>query len=297
MEGLTFVENFAYERDWKRCRHCGTNENIKIYKIDEKKITRTAGVDNLITLCKDCYNKKFFNEEENVCWVILAGWKGTRMAPITNFLNKHELPVGNRPMVFHPLFTLRELWIKNVLVIFERYNTGRMIEALGNGREFGMEITYRIQHWAGGIADALSLAKDFVWNRNFYVILGDNIFDNNEIGKFKKSVNPKVFIKQVANPDEYWIGEIIDWKINRIIEKPKQYIGNMAVTGLYHYTPDVFDIIQWLRPSWRDELEITDINNYYLKEWKLDYEIIESYWVDSWCNLSSYIEANKIFNL
>ena len=261
----TVNRRLALERDAGRCRHCGTNKSIQVHHMDPFKKTKNNHIDNLITLCTSHHRqaeKCRLSTKTNVgiCGILLAGGKGTRLAPNSIFHNKHELPLGAVPMIYYPLLTLRSLKITNVMIILDRQRVGRIIEMLGDGSEFGMEFTYKIQNSAGGIAEALLLARDFAKNKKSYVILGDNIFEK---GEFSKPINfyteGCVFLKRVKNPIDYGVAEINNKRVLGIEEKPTNPKTNLAVTGLYVYDKDVFSIIESLEPSKRGEMEITGL--------------------------------------
>lgn len=217
--------------------------------------------------------------------VILAGGTGSRLYPLTKIINKHLLPVGRYPMLYYPLERLRLAGIGRVLIVTNTLGARQMIELLGSGRDFGLDLTYKIQDWAGGIAAALESAEDFAAGESLTVILGDNIF-RDELAPFVKAfmnqrVGAKVFLKEVANPSGYGIAETRDGKIIGIEEKPEHPRSNLCVTGVYMYDPKVFQIIRSLRPSARGELEITDVNRAYLTDGELTHEILRDWWVDA----------------
>ena len=219
--------------------------------------------------------------------VILAGGKGTRLGQLTLVANKHLLPVYNKPMILHPLETLREFGVDDVLIVTGGEYIGRFVELLGDGSDFGVKITYRVQKDAGGIAQALGLAEEFFKGEKVLVILGDNIF---ETAVLKRSLthdwtadeNAVLFIKDINDPERFGVIEF-DKKGNAkiIIEKPNMPKSNSAVTGLYMYPSDVFEIIKKLKPSARGELEITDINNHYIKKGKCKVVKFEGFWSDA----------------
>ncbi len=217
--------------------------------------------------------------------VILAGGLGKRLEPLTRITNKHLLPVYDRPMIFYPLQTLIEAGIKDILVVTGGNNAGDFLRLLGNGAEFGLKhINYVYQQGEGGIADALKLAKHFVDNDKFVVILGDNVVDGSikyYVDKFKKQQQgARIILKKVSQPERFGVAEIKNNKIISVEEKPKKPKSDYAVTGIYMYHPDIFDIISTLKPSKRGELEITDVNNSYLKGGRLYYDILECEWTD-----------------
>ena len=218
--------------------------------------------------------------------VILAGGSGTRLLPCTRVTNKHLLPVYKKPMIYYPLETLVKAKIKEILIVTGGNSPGDFLKLLGNGKEFGLkEIHYTYQEGAGGIAQALSLAEDFSDQEKIVVILGDNIFEDDitpYLKDFEKQKwGAKLFLKRVANPSRFGVAEIKRGKLIRIEEKPKRPKSNLAVTGLYMYDSQVFDIIKTLKPSARGELEITDVNNYYIKQKTATYEILKGYWTDA----------------
>jgi len=217
--------------------------------------------------------------------IILAGGTGTRLLPLTRVTNKHLLPIGKYPMIFYPIYKLKQAGIYEILVVTGREHMGDVIELLGSGRDFGVEFTYKVQDEAGGIAQALGLARHFVGNDRCVVILGDNIFED-DITPYVKNFErqergAKILLKEVPDPHRFGVPEIRDGKIISIEEKPKNPKSNFAVTGIYMYDSEVFDIIKTLKPSERGELEITDVNNTYLKRGTLTYDILKGWWTDA----------------
>lgn len=219
--------------------------------------------------------------------VILAGGTGIRLKPMTIVTNKHLLPVHDKPMIYYPLYTLINAGIKDILIITGKEHAGDFLELLGSGKEFKVKFTYRLQDEAGGIAQAVHMAEDFVGNDKFVVILGDNIFEDNvskfveEFGRDKKT-EAHVFIKEVHDAHRFGVAEIDkNNKVLSIEEKPKMPKSNFAVTGLYMYSPNVFGVIKNLKPSARGELEITDVNNAYLKRGKIKANILSGFWSDA----------------
>jgi len=213
--------------------------------------------------------------------VILAGGKGTRMGLLTKVVNKHLLPVYDRPMIMYPLRTLISLGLKSIMIVTDKGRAGEFVNFLGTGREFGVRFTYGLQDKAEGIADAISIARDFANDDDITVILGDNIFLGKiALGTLVKN-KAKIFIKRVKDPERFGVAEIIDGKLQGIVEKPKNNISNFAITGLYQYPSDVFDIIDTLEPSERNELEVTELNRAFLKQNRLSFEILDSYWIDA----------------
>ncbi len=217
--------------------------------------------------------------------VILAGGKGTRLLPCTKVTNKHLLPVYNRPMIYYPLNTLVKAGIKDILLVSGRGHAGHFLELLEDGREFGVRLSYAVQPEAGGIAQALGLAEDFADGGKVVVILGDNIFEDDiqeYVEDFKKQKEgAKLFLKEISDPERFGVAEIKNGKILNIEEKPKRPKSNLAVTGLYMYDNQVFSVIKTLKPSARGELEITDVNNFYIKKGIATYEILKGFWSDA----------------
>jgi glucose-1-phosphate thymidylyltransferase len=236
--------------------------------------------------------------------VILAGGTGSRMYPLTKVTNKHLLPVYDKPMIYYPLQTLIDADIKDIMIVSGRGHAGHFLELLGSGSEFGVHFKYEIQDEAGGIAQALNLSRDFVDNDNVTVILGDNIFQDNfrdDIQSFKSGA--KIFLKQVPDAPRFGVAEIdVDTrKIIGIEEKPKNPNSDYAVTGIYIYDNTVFDIINALKPSARGELEISEVNDSYIKQGRMSYSLLEGFWsdagtFDSLLRASLLIQQKKLDN-
>ena len=203
--------------------------------------------------------------------VILAGGNGTRLRPLTHIANKHLLPIYNKPMILYPLETLKSFGIKDVLVVSGGEHIGVFAEFLGDGSNYGLNLTFKVQMEAGGIAQALLLAEDFV-DGQFAVILGDNIFENT----IQAPKSCGLVLKEVNDPERFGV-----FFNGQIEEKPKKPKSKLAVTGLYFYTPDVFDFIKTLKPSKRGELEITDVNNWCLKNLKTETITHKGFWSDA----------------
>ena len=214
--------------------------------------------------------------------IILAGGTGSRLYPLTKVTNKHLLPVYDRPMIYYPLQTLIDAGIDDILIVSGRGHAGHFLELLGSGAEFGVRLTYEIQEEAGGIAQALNLTEDFADDEPVAVILGDNIFQDN-IRSAMESFNSgaRIFLKEVPDANRFGVAEIEGDRIVSVEEKPVIPKSNLAVTGLYIYDPGVFDIIHALRPSGRGELEITDVNNEYIRMGEMSYSVLEGYWSDA----------------
>lgn len=224
--------------------------------------------------------------------VILSGGFGTRMNPATKTTNKHLLPlyVNNeaRPMIDFPIETLKGMGITEILIISSKEHCGILIDYLGDGYDRGLDFTFKIQEMRdpsrpAGIASALKLCKGYTKDEEFCVILGDNYFENSESimdSKLKEKYDCKIFCKKTNNWNRFGIIDIKNGVVNRIVEKPKEYISDMAVTGLYVFNESVYKILPTLIPSGRGELEVTDILNYYGQYGKLDYEILDTFWGD-----------------
>jgi len=229
--------------------------------------------------------------------VVLAGGTGSRLFPLTKVTNKHLLPVGRYPMIYHPIAKLAEAGIREVLVVTGTEHMGDVVSLLGSGRTLGMEFTYRVQDEAGGIAQALGLAEAFVGDDRCVVILGDNIFEDAITAYVEKfAAQPRgarVLLKEVPDPERYGVAEVRDGRIVSIVEKPAQPKSRLAVTGVYMYDRQVFDIIKTLRPSARGELEISDVNNRYLELGLLEYDVLPGWWTDAGTP-KSYALANRL---
>lgn len=214
--------------------------------------------------------------------IILAGGTGSRLFPLTKVTNKHLLPVYDKPMIYYPLQTLMDGDITEIMIVSGRGHAGHFLELLGSGTDFGVHLTYEIQEKAGGIAQALGLAEDFADDEPVTVILGDNIFQDNvreAVETFKSGA--RIFLKEVPDAKRFGVAEIKGKKIISIEEKPALPKSNLAVTGLYIYDPGVFEIIRTLRPSGRGELEITDVNNEYIRLDRMDFSMLHGYWSDA----------------
>lgn len=214
--------------------------------------------------------------------VILAGGTGSRLYPLTKVTNKHLLPVYDKPMIYYPMETLINAGIKDIMIVSGRGHAGHFLELLGSGVDYGVHFTYEIQEKAGGIAQALSLAEDFVDGDSVTVILGDNIFQDNikeDVRNFKNGA--KIFLKEVPDAHRFGVAELNGDKVKGIEEKPKEPKSNFAVTGLYIYDSGVFSAIKTLKPSGRGELEITDVNNYYVNKGAMEYGMLEGFWSDA----------------
>jgi len=218
--------------------------------------------------------------------VVLAGGLGTRLYPLTKVTNKHLLPIYHKPMIYYPIETLVEAGIREILIVTGGKNAGEFLRLLGNGKEFGLNhINYTYQEGEGGIAAALALAEFFADGAPICVILGDNIIEGSiarYVDNFRRQRSgARILLKEVEDPQRFGVPEIHDNQIVRIEEKPRVPASNYAVTGIYMYDGDVFDIVKGLKPSRRGELEITDVNNAYIESGKMQYDILEGWWTDA----------------
>jgi glucose-1-phosphate thymidylyltransferase len=229
--------------------------------------------------------------------VILAGGKGTRLHPLTKATNKHLLPVGTEPMIFHGIRQLVSAGIRDILVVTSTDHMGDVVRCLGSGAELGCSLTYRVQEEAAGIADALKLAEDFAAGSPICVLLGDNIFEYS-IAPYaeafrRQNAGARVLLKQVGDPSRYGVAALDERHVLSIEEKPEQPKSDYAVVGLYFYFSDVFHKLQRIAPSARGEYEITTVNNVYIEEGSLQYDICHGRWTDAG-KFASYQEANRI---
>ena len=218
--------------------------------------------------------------------VILAGGLGTRLRPLTLVTNKHLLPIFDRPMIYYPIQCLLNAGITEIIIVTGGEHAGDFLKLLKNGKQLGIHhLEYAYQEGEGGIAEALKLAEDFADGGKVCVILGDNIIERN-IRKaagdfFTQTSGAKIMLKEVPDPERFGVARLDGEKVVEIIEKPDDPSTNLAVTGIYFYDNDVFEICQTLEPSGRGELEITDVNNAYLKRGDLTCEVVEGWWTDA----------------
>ena len=228
--------------------------------------------------------------------IILAGGSGTRLHPLTVAVNKHLLPVGNKPMVIRCLDKLIEAGIEEIAIVTNPEYVSNFSALLKSGKEYNCDITYKVQDEPGGIAQALSLCENFVGGDNCTVLLGDNMFDDSikdDIINFNGDC--KLFFKYVPDGFRYGVG-VFDEE-NRLIEikeKPKNITDAYCAIGAYIYNNSVFENIKKIEPSYRNELEISSVNNIYIKseEYKVDYKFLESWWTDAG-TIESYERANR----
>ena len=218
--------------------------------------------------------------------IVLAGGTGSRLSPLTRVTNKHLLPVHNQPMIYYPIQTLVNAGIRDILLVTGGQDAGDFLRLLSNGKDFGLQhINYTYQEGEGGIADALRLAQHFAEDEKICVILGDNIIEGNICEAVQRFVQQErgahLLLKEVDDPERFGCPEITDGRILRIEEKPKQPKSRYAVTGIYFYDATIFEKISRLRPSWRGELEITDVNNMYIEEGTMTFSVLEGWWTDA----------------
>jgi len=218
--------------------------------------------------------------------IVLAGGLGTRMFPLTKVTNKHLLPIYSKPMIYYPIRTLVNAGIDEILIVTGGNSAGDFLRLLGNGKEFGLKhLNYAYQEGEGGIAAALSLAEYFADQDKIVVVLGDNIIEKNiraAADSFRKQAEgAKILLKEVPDPQRFGVPAFEGDRIVRIDEKPSAPASNYAVIGIYMYDSKVFDFIRTLKPSERGELEITDVNNYYLRQEKLTLDVLEGWWTDA----------------
>ncbi|MGW8443645.1 sugar phosphate nucleotidyltransferase [Paenibacillus sp. S33] len=229
--------------------------------------------------------------------IILAGGTGTRLYPLTKVTNKHLLPVGKYPMIFHAVYKLKQADIQDILIVTGKEHMGDVVNLLGSGKEMGVTFTYKVQDEAGGIAQALDLAEQFVGDDQMLVILGDNVFEDDispYVQNFRNQVSgAKLLLQQVEDPKRFGVAELQGDRIVSIEEKPQKPKSDYAVTGIYMFDHSVFDIVKTLKPSARGELEITDVNNAYIAKGELTFDILQGWWTDAGTHVS-LAKANEL---
>lgn len=233
--------------------------------------------------------------------IVLAGGLGTRLFPLTKITNKHLLPVYDRPMIYYPIQTLVEAGVKDILIVTGGNNAGDFLRLLGNGKAFGLKhLNYTYQEKEGGIAEAVGLAEEFAEGEKVVTILGDNLIEQSirkEVEEFKRQKSGgRIFLKKVKNPREYGVAVLNGNKVVRIEEKPKNPKSDLAVVGLYMYDNQVFDIVKALKPSRRGELEITDVNNAYIRKENLTYSVLKGFWADAGESIDALLDANLLIS-
>lgn len=227
--------------------------------------------------------------------IILAGGTGSRLYPLTKVTNKHLLPVGDKPMIYHPIEKLIEIGIEEILIVTGTDHMGDVVTLLGSGKDFGCKFTYKVQDEAGGIAQALGLAENFAGSEPVVVILGDNIFEQsleNAVSNYP-GTGAQILIQGVHDPQRYGVAEVDGDRVISIEEKPENPKSNYAVTGIYFFDSKVFECIKTLKPSGRGELEITDVNNFYIRKGEMVSSILEGWWTDAGTP-ESYKHASKL---
>ncbi|MFT4709984.1 MAG: glucose-1-phosphate thymidylyltransferase [Planctomycetota bacterium] len=218
--------------------------------------------------------------------VILAGGLGTRLFPLTKITNKHLLPVYDRPMIYYPIEALVKAGVTDIMIVTGGKKSGDFLSLLGNGEDFGLKhLNYTYQKGEGGIAEALGLCEHWAAGESVCVILGDNIIEKNiakGVADFRaQGKGAKIMLKEVHDPERFGVAELDGDKVVSIVEKPKEPKSNKAVIGIYMYDNRVFDIIKTLKPSDRGELEITDVNNWFLADGSMTYEVLDGWWTDA----------------
>ena len=230
--------------------------------------------------------------------VVLAGGLGTRLSPLTRVTNKHLLPIYKKPMIYYPIEKLVRAGMTEIMVVTGGPFAGDFLKLLGNGREFGLkDVHYTYQEGEGGIAVALGLTENFVEDARVCVILGDNIFSDGisrGVDEFMKQPSgAKIFLKEVDDPERFGVAELNGKNVVGIEEKPKHPKSKYAVTGIYMYDNDVYRIVKTLKPSGRGELEITDVNNAYIRKGTLTYDTLDGWWTDAG-TFESLLRANTL---
>jgi glucose-1-phosphate thymidylyltransferase len=217
--------------------------------------------------------------------VVLAGGTGSRLFPLTKVTNKHLLSVGQKPMIYYPIEKLIGAGVEDILIVTGLDHMGDVVNLLGSGKDFGCRFTYKVQDEAGGIAQALGLAKGFANSGSLAVILGDNIFHDDLKVYADDFISQKggarILLKKVNDPQRFGVADIEDGKVLGIEEKPEKPKSDFAVTGVYFYDHTVFEVIETLKPSARGELEVSDINNAYINKGNLHYDILDGWWSDA----------------
>ncbi len=229
--------------------------------------------------------------------VVLAGGAGTRLHPLTKVTNKHLLPVGKYPMIYYPILKLKQSGIWDICVVTGKEHMGDIVNLLGSGKEFSLRFTYRVQDEAGGVAQALGLAEEFVGRDRCVVILGDNIFEDNidqYVREFREQEKgARILLKEVSHPERFGVAELRGNDLVSVEEKPLHPKSSYCVTGIYMYDNKVFKIIKGLKPSQRGELEITDVNNTYIAKNEMTYSFLTGWWSDAG-TFESLARANEL---
>ena len=230
--------------------------------------------------------------------IILAGGLGSRLFPLTKITNKHLLPVYDRQMIYYPIEALVKAGVTDIMIVTGGKKSGDFLSLLGNGSDFGLKhLNYTYQKGEGGIAEALGLCEHWAAGEPICVILGDNIIEKNIVQGVKdftkQKVGAKIMLKEVDDPERFGVAELDGDKVLSIVEKPKAPKSNKAVIGIYMYDGRVFDIIKTLKPSDRGELEITDVNNWYIEDGSMTFEVLNGWWTDAG-TFDSLIKASNL---
>ncbi len=233
--------------------------------------------------------------------VVLAGGTGSRLFPLTKVTNKHLLPVGRYPMIYHPLMRLRRAGITQIAVVTSPEHMGDVVNLLGSGRDLGVDLTFRVQDEPGGIAQAMALCENFVGGDPVVVFLGDNVLEEDisrDVRAFEEQLSrggsaARVLLKEVHDPERYGVPRIEGDRIAEVIEKPTNPPSNYSVTGIYMYDAAVFDVVRGLHPSRRGEYEVTDVTNWYASRDLLSFGVLEGWWGDAG-TLEGWHEANTL---
>ena len=232
----------------------------------------------------------------NVKGVVLAGGKATRLRPLTKVTNKHLLPIYDRPLIYYPLQAMARAGIREALVITNPEHAGHFIQLLGSGREFGLKLAYELQEEAGGLAQAVGLARTFVGGDRLLVLLGDNIFTQDlrpSVQRFAEQQRGAVIFGVAReHPEQYGVIEMDGERVLGIEEKPPEPKSNLIQTGIYMYDERVWGFLEQLSPSARGELEISDLNNIYVREGSLRCEALDGYWIDAGTSHDELLAAN-----
>ena len=229
--------------------------------------------------------------------IILAGGHGSRLFPLTKIFNKSLLPIYDKPMIYYPLQTLKQIGITEICIVSGKEHCGQIMNQLGSGEEYGVDITYRVQEKPGGIAQALGLCREFAGTENVFVCLGDNIFEDNfsdlKLNYFDSWCH--IFLKEVPDPERFGVPVFqgMDRHLIKIEEKPEKPMSDYAVTGLYVFDNNVWNVIRELKPSERGELEIVDVINWYVDIGRTSYSELEGFWSDAGTP-DSLVQANKL---
>jgi len=239
--------------------------------------------------------------------VILAGGLGTRLFPLTKITNKHLLPVYDQPMIYYPIQTLVNAGIDDIMIVTGGKKSGDFLSLLGNGKDFGLKhLNYTYQEGEGGIAEALGLAAHWAAGSPICVILGDNLIEKNIRGAvedFRSQISDsgigrgaKIMLKEVHDPERFGVATLDGDAVARIVEKPKNPQSNLAVIGIYMYDSRVWDVIPTLEPSDRGELEITDVNNWYIHDKSMTFDVLDGWWTDAGTFESLQSASNLVVN-